>query len=53
MSKRRLRFNSCGQLVASSNPVRVSLIKRFNIVSRYNDNIFSITHSTLTFKTHE
>jgi len=50
---KRPRFNNTAVMVGSSNIVRVSLAKRFNIIVRYKEEIFSITHSTLTFNRHE
>ena len=47
---KRPRFNNVAVMVGSSNIVRVSMARRFNIIVRYKENIFSISHSTLTFK---
>jgi len=54
MSKtKRKRFNHCGELVASSNIIRVALIRRFEITSRYKENMFGVNHCTLTFNLRE
>jgi len=50
---KRRRFNHTAVLVGSSNIVRVSLARRFSIIVRYKEEIFSISHSTLTFNRHE
>jgi len=50
---RRPRFSKQGLLVASSNIVRVSLIRRFEITVRYDERLFGVCHSTLTFNVKE